>query len=596
MVSFRFAEITFNPVTGELIRQDATVRLRPKSAKLLTLLLESAGTPLDRDTLLDQLWTDRTVTDNTLMQSVREVRAALGDDAASPHFVETLHGLGYRWVGPKAARIEDRPAAGIGSHISPGKSAFTQGPFVLSAIAALMVLAAIVLLGLNSPLLRQLAASDLSRAHDSHLRGQLELSQRYYEAVLLQHPENLEALSRLPVVLYEMGDWTGAVSAAETALEASEADPNWNATSSHLVAGQIASARGQAEVAETHFLAIQSLSRETVSDPAEYAAAISGLSQVYADQGRIADYLSVRADIIELGFSIDSADARAEVLLIAATTIGQTASESSTLLRLERALEEFSNSGNLQGAARAHIALGANRALGAEQRRSHLNAALSYYRQHGHLVGELTVLRAIAGLQTEQLDAEPALQAFARTREIAERIGARRELAAIEYETGLALMVHATRLSEPERTMIIGDAETAFSTAIDQYRTLGVVFDRVAPHLYLAVANFEQGRVEQALDEFASIAARYEALPYPMGIAAARLGEAACLYDLGRDQDAEAALARLSAQVPSVAPLFDLIRQIPARSQANTAASNQSSLFEILITAELYLAEDSPDR
>lgn len=94
--------------TGELWRNRRPVDLRPLAARALIALVANAGRVVSRDELRGILWPDVVVAwDQSLNQCIRQVRRALGDDAAAPRFVETVPRRGYRFSVP----VERRPAA-----------------------------------------------------------------------------------------------------------------------------------------------------------------------------------------------------------------------------------------------------------------------------------------------------------------------------------------------------------------------------------------------------------------------------------------------------------------------------------------------------
>ena len=62
---------------------------------------------LTKQELLDAVWPETAVTENTLTQRIREIREALGDEAQEPRFVRTLARVGYRFVG----EVREEPAA-----------------------------------------------------------------------------------------------------------------------------------------------------------------------------------------------------------------------------------------------------------------------------------------------------------------------------------------------------------------------------------------------------------------------------------------------------------------------------------------------------
>jgi DNA-binding winged helix-turn-helix (wHTH) protein len=98
--------------SGELRKSGALVRLRQQSFRVLSLLVAEPGRVLTREDLRQRVWTDDTFIDfdQGLNSCIKEIRAALGDNADSPVYVETLPRRGYRWIGPAAA-IEPSPLA-----------------------------------------------------------------------------------------------------------------------------------------------------------------------------------------------------------------------------------------------------------------------------------------------------------------------------------------------------------------------------------------------------------------------------------------------------------------------------------------------------
>jgi DNA-binding winged helix-turn-helix (wHTH) protein/tetratricopeptide (TPR) repeat protein len=81
-----------------LWRDGRVVRLTHKSFALLVVLLVRAGQLVTKAELFDSVWAGRTVSDAALSRALRELRVALGDDAAQPSYVQTAHGLGLRFV------------------------------------------------------------------------------------------------------------------------------------------------------------------------------------------------------------------------------------------------------------------------------------------------------------------------------------------------------------------------------------------------------------------------------------------------------------------------------------------------------------------
>jgi eukaryotic-like serine/threonine-protein kinase len=98
----RFGVFELDLTTGELRKSGRPVKLRPQAAKLLGVLASRPGKLVTREDLQEQLWGQETFVDfeHGINLCIREIRTALGDDAATPRYVETLPRQGYRFIAP----------------------------------------------------------------------------------------------------------------------------------------------------------------------------------------------------------------------------------------------------------------------------------------------------------------------------------------------------------------------------------------------------------------------------------------------------------------------------------------------------------------
>jgi DNA-binding winged helix-turn-helix (wHTH) protein len=74
--------------------------LEPKAFAVLLELLNHAGSVVSRDQLLDRIWGHRSITPNVLSREITQIRHAIGDCAHTPHYIETVPTLGYRFIAP----------------------------------------------------------------------------------------------------------------------------------------------------------------------------------------------------------------------------------------------------------------------------------------------------------------------------------------------------------------------------------------------------------------------------------------------------------------------------------------------------------------
>ncbi len=99
---FRFGAFELRTGTGELCKHGTRIRLQIKPFQILETLLERAGELVTRDELRSKLWPPGTFVDfeSGLNTAINRLRAALGDSAECPHYIETLPRLGYRFICP----------------------------------------------------------------------------------------------------------------------------------------------------------------------------------------------------------------------------------------------------------------------------------------------------------------------------------------------------------------------------------------------------------------------------------------------------------------------------------------------------------------
>ncbi|MGH9601497.1 MAG: tetratricopeptide repeat protein [Terriglobales bacterium] len=122
--------------SGELHRNGSRVKLQELPFKILALLLEHPGEVVTREELQQKLWLADTFVDfeHGLNTAIMKLRTALGDDAHSPRFVETVGHRGYRFIAPVT-----RNGAGVGSVTvagGPGEEAAAEGPPAADATQA----------------------------------------------------------------------------------------------------------------------------------------------------------------------------------------------------------------------------------------------------------------------------------------------------------------------------------------------------------------------------------------------------------------------------------------------------------------------------
>ena len=108
--------VTFGPFrldagTESVWRADEEIRLRPRTFAVLRYLAERPGRLITKEELLVAVWSEVAVGDAALTVCVGEIRKALGDEARTPRFIETVHRRGYRFIGPVGSTRDHGPSA-----------------------------------------------------------------------------------------------------------------------------------------------------------------------------------------------------------------------------------------------------------------------------------------------------------------------------------------------------------------------------------------------------------------------------------------------------------------------------------------------------
>ena len=77
MQQIEFGQFVLDLSRERLLRDGDQVKLRPQSFRILQYLVENSGRLLTKSELVNALWGDLAVTDDSLVQCLRDVRLAL---------------------------------------------------------------------------------------------------------------------------------------------------------------------------------------------------------------------------------------------------------------------------------------------------------------------------------------------------------------------------------------------------------------------------------------------------------------------------------------------------------------------------------------
>jgi DNA-binding winged helix-turn-helix (wHTH) protein/Tfp pilus assembly protein PilF len=223
----RFGEWTLHRPLRELQRNGVRLRLQDRPFQVLDELLRHPGEVITREQLIARLWPKRVVDfDTALNAAVRRLRAAVGDEAETPRYIETVPRIGYRFIGviEREAISVEAPAVSVLVQAEPSQRAPSgRSPYSwrwgLRLAAAGIVLAVV---GAVLPVDRLRPAPDLQPlpnelAHDTHKRvaervlrahffvqrrgtGDLERAEQLYREAVSVDPRSARAWSGLATV------------------------------------------------------------------------------------------------------------------------------------------------------------------------------------------------------------------------------------------------------------------------------------------------------------------------------------------------------------------------------------------------------------
>lgn len=106
-----------------LFRDGHMVRLEPKVVDVLQLLIENAGSVVEKDVLLRTVWRDAVVGEGSLTRTVSLLRSTLGAGEGDQEYIVTIAKRGYRFAAPVTE------AAGADPASSPVKVMLAVLPF-----------------------------------------------------------------------------------------------------------------------------------------------------------------------------------------------------------------------------------------------------------------------------------------------------------------------------------------------------------------------------------------------------------------------------------------------------------------------------------
>jgi DNA-binding response OmpR family regulator len=90
------SDLTVDAARRRVLKGSEEVPLTPLEFEILLTLARSPGVVMSRDQLMDRVWGYRDYAGGRVVDShVARIRRKLGDEAAEPRYIRTVHGVGY---------------------------------------------------------------------------------------------------------------------------------------------------------------------------------------------------------------------------------------------------------------------------------------------------------------------------------------------------------------------------------------------------------------------------------------------------------------------------------------------------------------------
>jgi TolB-like protein/DNA-binding winged helix-turn-helix (wHTH) protein len=128
----RIGDLRVDPALDEICKDGSTIKVEPRTMRLLVCLAEHAGQVVSVEKLLAEVWKDVIVGPDSVYQAVAGLRRILGDDPKAPVYIANVMRRGYRLVAPvtpweDAAVGQGEPLA-VGEALPPSENSPPAGP------------------------------------------------------------------------------------------------------------------------------------------------------------------------------------------------------------------------------------------------------------------------------------------------------------------------------------------------------------------------------------------------------------------------------------------------------------------------------------
>ena len=88
----------YNSTTLRLYKKGSEIVLSSKENAIMKLFMDNINRIFPKEMIYSMVWGEAIVDENAVMVYINRLRQKIEDDPASPKFIQTVRGLGYRFV------------------------------------------------------------------------------------------------------------------------------------------------------------------------------------------------------------------------------------------------------------------------------------------------------------------------------------------------------------------------------------------------------------------------------------------------------------------------------------------------------------------
>jgi DNA-binding winged helix-turn-helix (wHTH) protein len=110
---FKFADIEVREREFRVTKAGEVLAVEPKAFRVLLFLLHNPQKLVTKDELLDAVWNDAAVSENSAARAIAQLRRLLGDDIREPRYIATVATVGYRLL--CAVEVSEDPPRNVES-------------------------------------------------------------------------------------------------------------------------------------------------------------------------------------------------------------------------------------------------------------------------------------------------------------------------------------------------------------------------------------------------------------------------------------------------------------------------------------------------